>query len=80
MASVSGMNRGQSPCWPGLASRATGRQRTVGSALTVQSLPSASSQPARSPSRICSRVPPSDQPLPFLVRKVMAIQSVQAPY
>src|SRR5712692_4556116 len=27
MASISGMNRGESPCWPGLVSRATGRQR-----------------------------------------------------
>src|ERR1017187_783472 len=27
IASISGMNRGESPCWPGLVSRATGRQR-----------------------------------------------------
>src|SRR5260370_1441138 len=27
MACISGMNRGESPCWPGLVSRATGRQR-----------------------------------------------------
>ena len=27
MAFISGMNCGQSPCWPGVVSRATGRQR-----------------------------------------------------
>jgi len=27
IASISGMNRGEPPCWPGLVSRATGRQR-----------------------------------------------------
>ena len=38
-----------------------GRQPAAEPALTVQSLPPASSHPARSPSRICPQVPSTDQ-------------------